>query len=151
MTQSNVLSGHRRCQWRLRWSCACRGNPDVLRLKSQSGFSLIEVVIAIAIIGIVVAGLIPAMMTVTRETIRVDHKEAAKNLAEGQMEYVKGQTYESFYHPSTDILIQYPNFTVDDPIIPAAVAIRDSDIQAVTIVVRYHGLEVTRLTGYKLR
>ncbi len=121
-------------------------------MKSQRGAGLLEVVIAIGLLGILLTGFIPAMMGITRANIKVDERETAKNLAERQMEYVKGQPFLAAYVPD-DYASDYPGFVVDNPITTnsSTISNRDADIQAVTVIVRLHGVEVIRLTGYKVR
>ena len=119
--------------------------------KNERGVSLIEVSISIGLMGILLAGFIPAMMGATRSMINTDERETAKNLAESQMEYLKGQPYESAYDPY-DSSAAYPGFTVDDPVIVSSnLTGRDSDIQSITVVVRRDGGVADILTGYKMR
>jgi prepilin-type N-terminal cleavage/methylation domain-containing protein len=118
---------------------------------SQRGLTLLEVVISIGVLGILLVGFVPALMQVTRTTISVDDRETAKNLAESQMEFIKEQPYQSTYHPY-DSSANYPAFTVDDPITAdATISNRDSDVQAVTVVVRKGATAVLYLTGYRTR
>ena len=114
--------------------------------------SLLEVVIAIAVLGVLVAGFVPALMQSTRSMIGVDDRETAKNLAESQMEFIKGQPYQATYHPSANYSAEYPGFVVDDPIVTdQTISNRDQDIQAVTVIVKRGSTEVIRLTGYKVK
>ena len=128
------------------------GKVSAGEASGQRGASLLEVVIAIGLLGILIAGFVPAMMGATRSMISVDERETAKNLAESQMEYVKGQPYETVYHPSASYSQEFPGFVVDDPITVAATGgVRDDNIQSFTVVVRRGGLEITRLTGFKVK
>jgi prepilin-type N-terminal cleavage/methylation domain-containing protein len=114
------------------------------------GLSLLEVVISIAILGILLAGFIPAMMGATRMSISTDEKETAKNLAESQMEYLLVQDYQSSYTPYADYSSQYPGFTVDN-ITVTGVSNRDNDIQSITVTVRRSGVIAARLSSFKTR
>jgi prepilin-type N-terminal cleavage/methylation domain-containing protein len=119
--------------------------------KKEQGFSLLEVLISIAILGILLAGFIPAMMGSTRISISVDEKVTAKNLAESQMEYVLDQGYHTSYSPSSEITSQYPGYTVDDPVTVTGFTQRDGDIQSITIIVRRNGVITASLTSFKIR
>jgi prepilin-type N-terminal cleavage/methylation domain-containing protein len=119
--------------------------------KRERGFSLLEVVISIAILGILLAGFIPAMMGSTRMNISVDEKVTAKNLAESQMEYVLDQDYQTSYNPSSEITSQYPGYIVDDPVTVTRITNRDGDIQSITIIVRRNGDVAARLTSFRIR
>jgi prepilin-type N-terminal cleavage/methylation domain-containing protein len=115
-------------------------------VKSQKGVSLLEVVIAIGLLGIVVAAFIPAMMGATRSMIGVDERQTAVNLAESQMEYVKGLNFAVAYAPAP-VPAEYagyvPSIQTDN------VTSRDTNIQEVTVIIVHQGREVTRLVGYK--
>jgi prepilin-type N-terminal cleavage/methylation domain-containing protein len=118
---------------------------------SQRGLTLLEVVISIAVLGILLVGFVPALMQTTRTTINVDDRQTAKNLAESQMEFIKDQPYQTTYHPY-DSSAAYPGFTVDNPIAAdTTISNRDSDLQSVTVVVRKAGVQVISLAGYKKR
>lgn len=65
------------------------------QLKDEKGFSLIEVVIAIGLLGIIAAGFLGALGTASKVLFTADERETAKNLAESQMEYVKKQGYST--------------------------------------------------------
>jgi prepilin-type N-terminal cleavage/methylation domain-containing protein len=118
---------------------------------SQCGLTLIEVVISIAVLGILLVGFVPALLQTTRTTINVDDRETAKNLAESQLEFIKDQPYQATYSPYDSSSV-YPAFTIDNPITgDATISNRDSDIQSLTVVVRKAGVQVISLTGYKTR
>ena len=115
--------------------------------KGEKGLSLVEVVIAIGLLGIVAVGFLTAMRNSTSTLISVDDKETAKNLAESQMEYVKGLTFSSTYDPKD--IPGYEAYTVN--ILTDDVASRDENIQHVTVVVERQGQELTRISNYKVK
>jgi prepilin-type N-terminal cleavage/methylation domain-containing protein len=83
-------------------------------MKSEHGFSLIEVTVALAVIGITVVGLISGL-GVASNTLRVnDLQETGKDLASAEMEYVQNLTYNSSgnYTP-LDLSESYPGFSVN--------------------------------------
>ena len=118
--------------------------------KGERGFSLLEVVIAIGVLGILVAAFIPAMMGATKFNISTDERETANNLAEREIEYVKSQPYAPAYS-SDNYSADYPGFSVDPITVIETIANRDSNIQAVTVVVRRNGLQIVTLAGYKMQ
>ena len=75
-------------------------------MKDQKGFSLIEVVIAVALLGIIAVGFLGALGTASKALLTADERETAKNLAESQMEYVQEQDYSrtnvDWYYTVTD-------------------------------------------------
>ena len=58
------------------------------------GFSLIEVAIAIALIGIIAVAVLGALSYASTVLIITDRRATAESLAKSQMEYVKNQEYE---------------------------------------------------------
>jgi len=64
-----------------------------LRGRSR-GFTLIEVVIAIALIGIIGAAVLSALSTASLALIIADKRATAESLARTEMEYVKQQQYK---------------------------------------------------------
>jgi len=79
-----------------------------LRLNSQvrrafqgrsRGFSLIEVSIAIALIGIVVVGILSALSYASMVLIIADRQATAESLAKSQIEYIKNQEYIDYSDP----------------------------------------------------
>jgi prepilin-type N-terminal cleavage/methylation domain-containing protein len=62
---------------------------------SSRGFILIEVLIAIALIGIVAVAILGALSTSSKVLSIADERTVAESLARRQMEYVKNQGYSS--------------------------------------------------------
>jgi prepilin-type N-terminal cleavage/methylation domain-containing protein len=62
---------------------------------STRGFTLIEVVIAIAILGTIAVTFLGALSTSSLALITADQRATAESLARSQMEYVKNQGYNS--------------------------------------------------------
>ena len=59
------------------------------------GFSLIEVSIAIALIGVLAVAIMGALSYASTVLIMTDRQATAESLAKSQMEYVKNQSYNS--------------------------------------------------------
>lgn len=64
-------------------------------MKDQKGFSLIEVVIAVALLGIIAAGFLGALATASKVLLIADVRATAESLVRSQMEYVKDQDYRA--------------------------------------------------------
>ena len=62
-------------------------------IRSEKGFSLIEVVIAIALLGIVAVALLGGLSTASRAILTADERASAESLARTGMEYVRNQDY----------------------------------------------------------
>ncbi|MEA3442624.1 MAG: prepilin-type N-terminal cleavage/methylation domain-containing protein [Chloroflexota bacterium] len=62
-------------------------------MKRQKGQSLIEVLIALAILGIVAVAFLTALSTASKSIIVSDEMTTAESLARSELEYVKSQDY----------------------------------------------------------
>jgi prepilin-type N-terminal cleavage/methylation domain-containing protein len=119
----------------------------VNRVKSEKGFTFIEVVIALAIVGVIAVGFASGLGTAAKGLLTTDERETANNLAESQMEYVKNLPYAMDYDPSPDILSEYDNYDADIDV----AALADGNIQKVTVSVHHQDkLEVITLEDYKV-
>jgi prepilin-type N-terminal cleavage/methylation domain-containing protein len=116
------------------------------RVKGKNGFSLIEVLIALALLGIIGVAFLSGMNTVSGVTLNTDKRETAKNLAESQMEYVKSLGYAASYDPAP-IPPEYDAFdvTID------AEYLQDSGIQKITVTITHQNKVVMNLEGYKVK
>jgi len=61
----------------------------------QKGTTLIEVLIAIAILGMIAVPFLTALSTSSRALIIADERTTAESLVRSQMEYVKSQEYDA--------------------------------------------------------
>jgi prepilin-type N-terminal cleavage/methylation domain-containing protein len=120
------------------------------------GFTLIEVTIAIALLGIIAVTILTALSTASVALIIADRRATAESLARSQMEYVKNQDYIN-YHESghgeyAEIGGYTPNYDVTtavEPIDPdnyqpytynnsTGTFENDDGIQKITVTVIYY-------------
>ena len=114
------------------------------RYKNEKGFAALETIIAVALIGIISAAFMNSLTTACESFVTVDSVTTARNLAESQMEFVKGQVYSDNYTPAA-VPVEYVGYTVE--IVTSQLR---TDIQRVTISVDRGGEEITSLRGYKM-
>ena len=125
-------------------------------IKNQDGISMLEVLLSVALIGIVVAGILSALTTSSRATITNDVQTTAQNLAEGQMEYVRGQAYSTADPPVYTVLADLPDgYSVDCNAVrldPEGDGSDDDDgFQKIMITVSFNGLTATTLEAYRVK
>jgi prepilin-type N-terminal cleavage/methylation domain-containing protein len=120
-------------------------------MKNEKGFTLIEVVIAIGILGIIAAAFMAALAGASRALFTADERATAESLARSQMEYFKSQPYSDngtyTKLPDGDIPEGY------DIVWPPTVdnVTGQSGLQKITITVRHtvNSKDVITLEGYK--
>ena len=142
---------------------ALRGN--------SKGFSLVEVLIGLALLGLVAVTLLGGLSTAFKADIIADERSTAQSLAQSQMEYVKSQNYSSapaggdatylkidlsenpYYFTES---INRAGDTVDDiKGVPwdtenGQPSYNDTGIQKITIIVQHSDKEVFTLEDYKV-
>lgn len=126
-------------------------------MKSEHGFSLIEVTVALALIGITVVGLISSLGLASNTLRANDMQETGKDFAATQMEYVQNLNYStSCSYTLLDLSTKYPGFSVATPIAtrldPKGDGTSNDDgIQLITIAVQHSGQTVYTLVGRKVK
>lgn len=116
-------------------------------MKGEKGFSFAEVMISLAILGIIAVGFLSGLGTASRGLLITDERETANNLAEAQMEYVKNLPYSVAYAKSMEILGEYEHYDVDI----VTTALEDGNMQKVEVAVHHQNkLEVIVLEDYKV-
>jgi prepilin-type N-terminal cleavage/methylation domain-containing protein len=118
-------------------------------MKSEKGFSLIEVLISLAIIGIVSVGFLSALATSSKAAVKNDQIDTARTLAQSQMEYVRKQPYASTYTPESISGSDYAGYSAS--ITTSSLVQRDSLIQKISVTIYKAGSSVTTLDGCKVK
>lgn len=133
--------------------------------RGSSGLTLIEVIIAVALLGVIAAGYMSALSTATMAVSLADQRTAAESLARTEMEYVKSQRdyleapweYEiphgsaPPWDESHTIPEDYDGYIVHVSAEPLH-ADGDDGIQVITVIVSHVTKEgVITLEGYKRR
>jgi prepilin-type N-terminal cleavage/methylation domain-containing protein len=146
-------------------------------LGRSRGFTLIEVVVAVALLGIIGVTVLSGLSTAAASLILADRRATAESLARSQMEYVKNQGYVNATSPTwqvtyskislpgvTDVAGGYSicscndagqavNCTASEGIIAIALnsTTSDSGLQKITLVIKHGDEEIITLEGYKRR
>ena len=106
-------------------------------LGGQRGVSLIEVLVAVAILGLISTAYLSALVS-SSKTQNVDQTLAsAMHLAESQMEYVMNQPYAVSYASDAAISSKYAGYSV--AISVTDVTSRDASLQKICVTVS-HGV-----------
>jgi len=112
-------------------------------MKSEKGFSLIEVLVSLVLLSMIAVGFLSALATSYRAALIVDERTTARNLATSQMEYVKSQNYAASYGQ----IPEYHGYVLTIDVKP----LYDSpSIQKITVTIEHDNKVVTTLEGYKV-
>jgi len=68
-------------------------------MKNERGFSIIEVLVALALLGIIAVAFLGGLATASKAMIIADERATTESLARSQMEYVKSCKYEAYVPP----------------------------------------------------
>ena len=136
--------------------------------RSSEGTTLVEVIIAITILGLITSSILPALIILNKQEFKWNEKTVSESLIRTQVEYIKGCPYiygnSSVPNPVYDtVLPPDPSYVIDvvaQPIhidtstdppghanLPAG---QDEGIQMITVQVNHVGKLVTSVTNYKV-
>jgi len=131
---------------------------DLLR-GAERGVALIEVLVALAILGIVAAAILGGMATASKAAALADERTTVQSLAISQMECVKSSTYIDFSDPGHGDyeLIDTPeNYSVEVATVPidpdtgqALPEGQDLGLQKIVVTAGHYGESVLTLESYK--
>ena len=123
------------------------------------GAALIEVVIAVVVLGLITASIAPVLLLITKSQFSWSEQRVADSLTRNQMEYIKVVTYI----PGNETLPQYaevptPDDTYDidivaQPVDPATrepLVADDQGIQEITISIYHADKLVLQTKNYKV-
>ena len=119
----------------------------IKKKKGEKGISLLETVIAVAIMGIITVAFLSALATTSSARAINDERTAAKILAEGIIENIKAEDYSPTYDAYDAVdPPEFAGYTVD----VTTAAERNGNIQKITVAISHQGHEVLTLEGYKV-
>ncbi|MFC1957490.1 prepilin-type N-terminal cleavage/methylation domain-containing protein [Chloroflexota bacterium] len=122
---------------------------------NESGATLLETLVALAILGLVAVAFLGGLSTGAKATIVANERTTAESLAQSQMEYVKSQDYDSRNNPQ---YTQIPDNPTGYDIFINAERLdakddgheNDDGIQKITVTVSHNGNLVLTVEGYKV-
>ena len=127
-------------------------------VKSQRGVGLIEVLVALAILGIIAVAFLTGLATTAKAVLVADIRTGAESLARSQMEDIKNQPYDDILPIEYTKIPIHPDlsgFSIDDieavRLDPEGDGFDDDDgMQKITLIIKYNNKQVITLEGYKV-
>lgn len=117
----------------------------------QRGVTLMESVIALAVLGLIAVAILSALATGAKASMIAKEQATAESLARSEVEYVKRSSYDpsaTTYPIDLSIVPTAEGWTIPDAVV-AAVPSRDASIQMITVTVSRHGEAILSITDYK--
>ena len=118
----------------------------------ESGVSLLETVVALAILSVIAVAFLSGLTTTSRAVFIADERSTAESLARSQMEWTKNVDY--VYDATEYSLAPMPSGRdyINYSATIAAEPLRNPDdgIQKITVTVKHSGKGVIKLEGYKV-
>ena len=129
--------------------------------KNMRGYTLVEVLVAIALLSTIGVGFMAALGTASRVLLKADTRESARDLAQAQMEYIQNLEYKTtdptgvlvYYDQVPDLSTNYPGFDVEIQAVridKGYGTADDTGIQEITVLVKQGTITIFSLKGMKV-
>ncbi len=128
-------------------------------VQRQEGYSHVEALVTMVIIGVFGTGLVGGLLTATKTTPLTDEISTAQSLAENQLEYVRTQDYDYINNPPQYLVLSgtavpdgYSITNTATHLDPEEDGSTDDDgIQNITVTVKHWNKTVTSIDSYRIR
>lgn len=127
---------------------------------NERGLTLIETLMALAILGIIAVAFLSGLATTSKATFIVDERATAENLARSQMEYAKSQSYINYANPdhgNYGLIATPTGYSVHITVVPIdpdsgqpLPSGQDKGIQKITVTVKHGSKSVLTVEDYKV-
>ncbi len=116
-------------------------------VRRESGTTLLETVVALAVLGIIAVTFLGGLVTTSKAAFTTDERATAESLARSQMEWVQNASYDATQYspapiPSGKDYVNYSTNITAEPL--------DTGIQKITVTVKHSDKQVFTLEGYKV-
>ncbi len=120
--------------------------------RGESGTTLLETLVALAILGIISVAFLSGLTTTSRAAVISDRRATAESLAQSQLETVKQAVYVYEATQYTPIQVpddvSYTGFSA--AIVAEAIESPDDGVQKITVTITRSGEDIYVLQGYKV-
>lgn len=126
----------------------------------EKGVTLIEALIALAILSIIAIPFLGGLATASKASFIADERGTARSLAQSQLEYVKSQSYINYTDPGHGdygLIVAPAAYSIEIIAVPIDLDTgqplpsgQDDGVQKITVTIRHQGEKVITLEGYKV-
>ena len=116
----------------------------------EAGIMLLEILVALAVLGTAGVAFVSALGTVSKATAIADERALAESLVRSQLEYVESYAYQAvpITYPADPALTIPAGWTITST--AALVHVTDDGMQKVTVQVTHLGKAVLSVVTYKV-
>jgi prepilin-type N-terminal cleavage/methylation domain-containing protein len=115
-------------------------------MKSEKGFSLIEVLIAVGLLGLIGVAFLTALTVTSNGVLISDNQATAESLARSQMEEIKNGPFLNPELYTASLPQEYVDVGYSATIDAETIA---AGLQKITITIEHYSEEILILEGYK--
>lgn len=120
-------------------------------MKGEKGFTIIETLVALALLGIIAVAFLSGVATASKASSIANERAIAESLVRSEAEYVKSCAYQdSASEYPVDPSLTVPDSWIVPPPVVGLVHATDDGIQEVTVTAEHNGEEVLSLKIYKV-
>ena len=120
-------------------------NMGRIMKRGEKGIALIEVLVSLALLGIIAVGILSGTAATSSTRVVADEHASAKILAESIMDDIKKQEFGSSY--TTSIPDEFSDFSADTTV----TSLRNNALQKITVDVSRRDQVLFTLEGYKVQ
>ena len=123
---------------------------------SERGFAMVEVLVALALMGVAGVCFLSSLTTVSKSTLITDERGTADSLVVSQMEYILSQSYDDTNNPPqyallSDIIDGWSVNVTAERLDPESDSTDDDDgIQEISVTVNFGSEQIVSLTSRKV-
>lgn len=134
-------------------------------MKSELGYSLMETLVALALLGIIAVGFISTLGTTSKAVMVSQERVVGEGLGKSQLEYIKVRDYipTASYDPN-DPANRYDLINISDDLVAKGYDVEINppetitspgegeqfELQCITVVIRRNGEQTLTISGYKV-